>query len=254
MTIPAAVQEAGSRPRARLQGKVAVVTGAASGLGAAMVRRFSQEGAHVVAVDRKNSLNENAGALAHRCDISDPDAVAMLFAACRERYGCLDILCNNAGIGGSRAPIHEYPVELWDEVMGVNLRGTFLMLREAISLMLVSGGGSIVNTGSIGGLIAPPETGAYGVSKAAIHMLTKQAAADYGSRSIRVNAIAPGIIDTPLIADLDTSTRAAVAAPVPLRRLGTAEEVAELALFLASDEASYISGAIIPVDGGRTAV
>lgn len=231
-----------------------MVTGGASGIGAAVVTAFLRAGARVVSADLAIPKEVRKGVIEQVCDVSDQAQVEALFASCRLEHHRVDVVFHAAGIGGGQAPIASYEVPMWDRVMEVNLRGTFLVLRSAISSMLENGGGSIVLTASVGGAIAAPLAGAYGVSKAGVQMLVKQAAADYASQGIRVNAIAPGIIDTPLVAGLDTEMRDVIASHVPQARLGLAEEVASVVLFLASEAASYVNGAILPVDGGRLAV
>jgi meso-butanediol dehydrogenase/(S,S)-butanediol dehydrogenase/diacetyl reductase len=234
----------------RFGGKVAVVTGAAGGLGAAVARKLDEEGATVVATDRKAFTSERFVTVA--CDVADDAEVRRLFDTCRQRFGRVDLLFNNAGISGAPARrVHEYELETWDGVLGVNLRGAFLVLRHALPLML-TGGGAIVNTASVGAFRARPGFSAYTASKAALAMLTRQAALEYARDGIRVNGIAPGLIDTPLVGDLPPEMRAGALAQIPLGRLGTPAEVASLVTFLLSDEASYITGQTYVIDGGRS--
>lgn len=244
----------------RLENKIAIITGAGSGIGRAIAVRFAAEGATVLAVARRRGpledlATESAGTvIPFPCDIADPDQVSELIEACRERFGRLDVLVNNAGIGGdSLKPLHEIAVESWDTVMNTNVRGMFLVLKQAIPLMLASGGGSVVNMASVGSYRANAGSAAYLTSKGAIMMMTRVAALDYVQQNIRVNAVCPGIIKTALLDGVPDALLSDLSAGVPQGRLGTPEEVAAVALFLASDEASHVTGASYIVDGGRMA-
>jgi meso-butanediol dehydrogenase / (S,S)-butanediol dehydrogenase / diacetyl reductase len=235
----------------RFGGKLAVVTGAASGLGAAVAQKLHEEGATVVAADKNALTSEHFDTMA--CDVADDAQVGQLFDTCRQLFGRVDLLFNNAGISGAPARrVHEYELEMWDRVLGVNLRGAFLVMRHALPLML-TGGGAIVNTASIGAFQARPGFSAYTASKAALTMLTRQAALEYAGDGIRVNGIAPGLIDTALVGDLTPEMRAAAVARTPVGRLGRPEEVASLVTFLLSAESSYITGQTYLIDGGRSA-
>ncbi|GHE79916.1 short-chain dehydrogenase [Amycolatopsis deserti] len=235
----------------RFDGRVAVVTGAASGLGEAVARKLHEGGATVVAADRREITAP--GLVPVVCDVSDESDVRGLFEVCRERFGRVDLLFNNAGISGAPGRrLHEYEPAEWDRVQAVNLRGAFLVLRAALPLML-AGGGAVVNTASVGAVRARPGFAAYTASKAAVAMLTRQAALEYAGDGIRVNAVAPGLIDTPLAGDLTPEMRAETAARTPLGRLGTPGEVASLVTFLLSAAASYITGQTYLIDGGRCA-
>ncbi|WP_216829875.1 SDR family NAD(P)-dependent oxidoreductase [Alkalihalobacterium elongatum] len=242
----------------RLDGKVCIITGAASGFGKAMVHEFIKEGAKIFAIDISKKVQdlkkEVDGELhTYSADVSNLIQVAEAFKKCNEIYGRLDILCNNAGITGLvETPLHEFNLEAWDKVFAVNVRGAFIVLQEAIKMMLKSGGGSVVNTGSIGGYRATPGSSAYIVSKGAMVMLTKQAALEYVKDGIRVNSINPGTCNTPLLDDFSQEAKDFLASQVPIGRLGEPVEVAKLALFLASDESSYISGQDHIIDGGRS--
>jgi len=231
--------------------RIAVVTGAASGLGAAVAHKLQKEGATVVAADRSEITAP--GFINVTCDVSEEGDVQRLFEVCRDRFGRVDLLVNNAGI--SSAPvrrIHEYEPAHWDRVLAVNLRGAFLVLRAALPLMLATGG-AIVNTASVAAFQARPGFAAYTASKAAVAMLTRQAALEYAGDGIRVNGVAPGLIDTQLARDLTPAIRAETAARTPLGRLGTADEVASLMSFLHSGAASYITGQTYLIDGGLCA-
>jgi len=242
----------------RLQDKIAIVTGAGSGIGRAIVLRFAAEGARVIATDMNDKENEVAAeaqgeVIPFHCDVANPEQVQALMEFCKTRFGRLDVLCNNAGIGGHSALLHETSLEDWDRVMNVNVRGVFLVLKYAIPLMIDSGGGSVVNMASLGSFRASPRVGAYFTSKGAVKMLTQAAALEYVDAHIRVNAVCPGVVETPLLLAAPAEMQEMMIKRVPQGRLGTPEEVAALTLFLASDEASYITGVSYVIDGGRSA-
>ena len=243
----------------RLQGKIALVTGASSGIGLAVAQRFAAEGAQVLAVSRSTSVatstvtggGEISGC---RADVSRARDVDAMVQTCRERFGRLDILCNNAGTGGPAGiRIHELDPEEWDRVMATNLRGAFLTLRAAIPLMLASGGGSVVNMASVGSFRASPGSSAYITSKGGLLMLTRTAALEYIQDNIRVNAVCPGLTRTPILNSLSPEALGEMGKRSPLGRMNTPEEVASLTLFLASDESVGITGASYIIDGGRCA-
>ena len=243
----------------RLASKVAVVTGAGSGMGRAIAELFAAEGARVVCADISGKQNDVAAgigsaALAVHADVADEADVRHMIAIAREAFGSLDILVNNAGGGGARVPLHEQSAENWDQVHAVNLRGVFLCMKYGITSMLESGGGAVVNIGSASGLVGWKHHAVYGAAKAGVHQLTKAAALDYAGSNIRVNAILPGTIWTGAVkesAQFPEPPPGVSRVPgIPMDRWGLAREIAAAALFLASDEASYITGTLLPVDGG----
>jgi|TARA_B110000503_G_scaffold142757_1_gene240773 NAD(P)-dependent dehydrogenase (short-subunit alcohol dehydrogenase family) len=241
----------------RLQDKVALVTGAGGGMGRAIVRRFIEEGAIVVAVDLPGvslDIDELPRCHAYAADVSSSDDVQGMFTYTVEHCGGLDVLCNNAAIQGPLAPTAEYQETDFDRVMAVNARGVFLGLRYGIPLMLSRGGGSIVNTASMASLVAFPQLIAYCASKGAVQMMTKTAAVEYGAQGIRVNCFCPGSIDTDMLNNMPQEYIDQVIAANPVKRVGRPEEIADLALFLASDESSFITGTEIAIDGGYTAL
>lgn len=242
----------------RLESKVTIITGAGSGLGRAMALRFAQEGARVLALDingneEKVAAEAQGEVLPFHCDVSREQDILAAVSECRRRYGRLDVLCNNAGIGGPRKRIHEYSMEEWDQVMNVNVRGAFAVLKHCLPLMMESGGGAVVNSASIGAFRATPGSSAYITSKGAMMMLTRVAALEYVKDNIRINAVCPGTIATPILDGIPSEFMDMLVARVPQGRLGLPEEVAALALFLASDEASHITGQGYIIDGGRSA-
>jgi NAD(P)-dependent dehydrogenase (short-subunit alcohol dehydrogenase family) len=243
----------------RLDGKIALVTGASTGIGRAVTLRFAAEGARVLAVARGAGIDELAvNSQGHiealRCDVADPGQVARMADYCRARFGRLDVLCNNAGIGGrTNVRIHELDVEDWDRVLNTNLRGAFLVMKHTVPLMLAAGGGSIVNMCSIGSFRATPGSSAYITSKGGMLMLTRTAALEYVDDNIRVNAVCPGVTKTEILEKVPEEYQQMLTSRVPMGRMGTPQEVASLTLFLASDEASYITGAAYIIDGGRGA-
>lgn len=243
-----------------LENKVALVTGAASGIGRAIAYQYAAEGAQVVVSD----INDDGGletlerirarggrAIFVRADTSKPaDGEALVAAAVRE-FGALHIATNNAGIGGPSAPVGEYPIEGWDKVIAINLSGVFYGMRFQIPAMLKSGGGSIVNIASILGQVAFANLGAYVAAKHGVVGLTQCAALEYGPHKIRVNAVGPGFIKTPIIENtLTPDAIKALAGLHPLGRIGEPSEVAELVTWLSSDKASFVSGGYYAVDGG----
>ncbi len=243
----------------RLKDKVCIVTGGGRGLGRAIALRFAKEGARVIAVSVSDAGKDVAEVAEReieflRADVSQPEAVQAMAAHCRKRHGRLDVLVNNAGKGDPlQRRIHEVPVESWDDTIAVNVRGAFLVLKYCIPLMLDSGGGSIVNMASIGSFRASPRSSAYITSKGAMLMLTRTAALEYVDDNIRVNALCPGAIEIDLVRAAPPEVREMLQARIPQGRMGTPEEVASFALFLASDEASHVTGGAYAVDGGRSA-
>ena len=241
----------------RLNGKVAVITGAGSGMGAAMVELFCAEGAKVVAADisgKQNDVAKRAGSacVAVQVDVADSDSIQAMLATAIKQFGRLDIICNNAGVQGDNTRTADYSLAEFDRIMAINCRGVFMGMKYAIPLMLKTGGGSIVNTSSMASLVAFPGMAAYCASKGAASMLTKLTAAEYAADNIRVNAILPGAIDTAMVEALPPAVRAGAIQGTLMGRLGLPSEIANLALFFASDESSFITGTLVPVDGGYT--
>lgn len=254
-----------------LKDRIAIVTGAGSGLGEAISTLFAKNGATVVLADldvegaeRVLGQIEQEGGRGRvvRTDVSKPDDAKALVDATVREFGRLDIAVNNAGIGGPTAPVGEYPIDGWDRIIGINLSGVFYGMRHQIPAMLESGGGAIVNMASVAGKVGLVNGSGYAAAKHGVVGLTETAAIEYGERGIRVNAVGPGFINTPLIGKrpvMDTEAASgtdelqALAAQHPMNRLGEASEVAELVLFLASDRASFITGGYYNVDGGYLA-
>jgi len=240
--------------------KVALVTGGASGIGRACVETFVAGGAKVVIADLDNSLsdqlvrelqNDNHQALFVKTDVSDPDSVAALVEQILQQYGALHYAVNNAGIEGERTPITETSLENWHKVININLNGVFYCLRQQIPAILQSGGGAIVNMASIMGSVAAPGISAYVAAKHGVLGLTKTAAQEYSAQGVRVNAVCPGFIKTPLVEkhlNPEMETRALTMHPIG--RLGKAEEVASTVAFLCSDQAAFVTGSAYGVDGG----
>lgn len=245
----------------RMSNKVALITGAGSGIGAASALRLVEDGAVVVGFDISDMADGDWGRaveLEPRCrmivgDVRDDDALQAAVSDTVERFGSIDVLVNSAGVG-SAAPVHMMEEAEFDRAMDINLKGTFLACRRVLPVMMEQRSGSIVNVASVEGLMAGEITGAYNASKGAVIMLSKNMAIDYGRRGIRVNAVCPGFIDTPMTeAITDAGMRETVESAHQLNRMGTAAEVANAVAFLASEEASFVTGSSMIVDGGFSA-
>ena len=242
-----------------LDGKVAVITGAGSGMARAATGVFVREGARVLAADISGREDETAAALGDavvpfRVDVVDEVQVEAMFAAAMEAFGRVDAVLNVAGIGGAQ-PVVDVTLDDYERIMAVDLRGVMLGTKHGIKTMVATGGGVILNWSSIGGMNGSRlPTSVYSAAKAGVIAFTKAAAIEYGEQGIRANAICPGFIETEMSGGKGAAARfPALVAGSALKRAGQPEEVAELASFLASDRAAYITGAVIPIDGGTTA-
>jgi len=248
---------------AQFADKTALVTGAGSGIGEAVAVALAARGARVVIADLNLAAAQRVAAAigatggvaaAVAADVADVASVEAMVRFATETYGGLDVAVNNAGIGGAQAPTGEYPPDSWEAVLRVNLSGVFYCMRHEIPALLARGGGAIVNIASILGSVGFAGSAAYVAAKHGVLGLTQTAAIEYATQGIRVNSIGPGFITTPLLAaNLDAAAQRAIGALHPMQRMGTPAEVAALACFLASDEASFITGSYHLVDGGYTA-
>ncbi|MFC5745430.1 glucose 1-dehydrogenase [Actinomadura rugatobispora] len=246
-------------------GQVALVTGASSGMGLATARAFAQAGAAVVLADiNEPALREAAGelesaghrALAVACDVTDEDQVAALVDQAVAAFGRLDMAFNNAGIQIPSSDAADEDAGVFDKVNAINLRGVWACMKHELRQMRTQGSGAIVNCSSLGGLVGIPGRASYHASKHGVIGLTGSAALEYAPRGVRINAVCPGTIDTPMVADMIAKgelDRAEAAAGQPIGRLGHADEIAQAVLWLCSDGASFVVGVALPVDGGYTA-
>ncbi|MDA2809953.1 SDR family oxidoreductase [Nocardiopsis sp. RSe5-2] len=245
-------------------GKAALVTGAASGMGLAAARGFAENGAAVALLDRSADAVEKAArdlvdagrrAIGIACDVTDEAQVAAAVDRAVETFGRLDMAFNNAGVQAPPSDAAEETAEDFDRVNAVNLRGVWAAQKHELRHMRAQGSGAIVNNSSLGGLVGLPERAAYHASKHGVIGLTKSAAVEYAPRGIRINAVCPGVIETPMVAGMlegQAEAMAAIMQDQPIGRLGTADEIAAAALWLCSDAASLVVGVALPVDGGYT--
>jgi NAD(P)-dependent dehydrogenase (short-subunit alcohol dehydrogenase family) len=249
----------------RLEGKAALVTGSGSGIGRATALLFAREGARVIVSDvNVSGAEETVAAIQKkggearfiRCDVSKPTEVEALIRGAVEAFGRLDCAVNNAGISGAIGPTGDYPEEAWDRVIATNLTGVWLCMKQEIQQMLKQGGGSIANTASVAGLVGFPMAPAYTAAKHGVVGLTKVAALEYAKANIRINAVCPGLVRTPMITDTTSKNpqiEQALIAEEPVGRMADPEEIAEALVWLCSGAASFITGAALPVDGGAVA-
>lgn len=243
----------------RFNGKVAFITGAGSGIGRATAVAFAAEGARVAVLDRsaealrgtEAAVREAGGeALAIACDVSEPAQVEAAVARTVEAFGRLDIAFNNAGVENKATPLHEIELDEWDRILGINLRGTFVCMKHELAQMVRQGGGVVVNTSSGAGVRGVAGGSAYAASKHAVIGMTKSAALDYAKPNIRVNAVLPGNIETPM---MDRFTGGDIQKAIdlePVGRLGKPEEIADAVLWMSADLGAFVTGASISVDGG----
>jgi NAD(P)-dependent dehydrogenase (short-subunit alcohol dehydrogenase family) len=255
--------------RIRLDGRVAVVTGAAGVIGSATIRLLAERGARIVAVDREGAdlegaikdLPASAQAFSVTADVTGEDEVKEYVRKAVDKFGTIDAFYNNAGVEGEVKPIPDYPLEAFRRVLDVNVIGVFLGMKHVLPVMLKQNKGSIINTASIAGLMGSPMIAVYSASKHAVIGLTKSAAWECTGTGVRVNCVCPGLIDSRMLSTIlqgrnpgnEPPPNERIVDRIPARRLGQASEVASIVAFLASDEASYVSGSAYTVDGGRTA-
>ncbi|MDO8357943.1 MAG: SDR family oxidoreductase [Nitrospirota bacterium] len=247
----------------RLQGKVAVVTGGNAGIGEAIAKAFAREGASVMITGRRQGeldrvvsdiVKAQGKAVAVAGSVTDERHVQEAVLATVQQFGRLDILVNNAGVGDFGKRLHEIDDATWTQVLDVNLTGVFRMTRAALPQMLKQGNGAIVNISSIASLVGLPTLPAYAASKGALDAMTRAIAVDYAKEGIRCNVVNPGLVDTPMAAPLMSNLEqlAPILAHYPIRRAGKPEEVANMVLYLVSDEAAWVTGGTFPIDGGMT--
>jgi NAD(P)-dependent dehydrogenase (short-subunit alcohol dehydrogenase family) len=251
----------------QLNQRVAVITGAGSGIGRAMALRFAAAGARIVAADVNAAAAEATAEAVHAqggaaasfaVNVVDPEQVQAMIDFSRTTFGRIDILCNNAGIGSTTTVVDE-TIEHWDAVMAVNVKSVFLGCKYVLPVMVEQGGGVIINTASVAGMVGIVNRAAYCASKGAVIALTKQVALDFVQHHIRVNCLCPGTVDSPWVGRLldqtddPAATRRSLESRQPMGRLGTPEEIAGAALYLASDDAAFITGTGLVIDGGWTA-
>jgi NAD(P)-dependent dehydrogenase (short-subunit alcohol dehydrogenase family) len=247
----------------RLQGKVAVITGGNAGIGEAIATAFAREGASVVLTGRREGelnrvvndiMKERGNAFAVTGSVTDESHVQETVRRAVQQFGQLDILVNNAGVGDFGKRLHEIDDATWAQVLNVNLTGVFRMTRAVLPQMLKQGKGAIINISSIASLVGLPTLSAYAASKGALDALTRALAVDYANEGIRCNVVNPGLIDTPMAAPLMSNPELLnpILSHYPLRRAGKPEEVANMVLYLASDEAAWVTGGTFPIDGGMS--
>jgi len=249
-------------PGERLSGKIAIVTGAATGIGAATVRDFAENGARVIATDiaepgekLARTLDDHADRVRfEKLDVRDEDDWARVLEVCIEAFGQPNVLFNNAGALGGGGPIHEETVEGMEAALAVNAMGPFLGMKTVIPGMLELGGGAIINTSSVWGIYAAPNNAAYHCAKGACHQMTKNAAVTYAPHNIRVNSLLPGYVDTPMSRGVTPEEAETLIRFTPAGRRAEPEEVSGMVVYLASDEASFTVGGTFTVDGGMAAL